>query len=179
MPKKIILKPQYASWVTNFLKLGFPHEKITRRPKDKKDPPTEQTSLAGVKADLDYGQAIIIHPRKTDQDATGSGPVEIFEGPQFPDNLEQMQKTVKFIFNGRKKKVNYIDFLPNFLYVPDRQGHEFENSYRGRTIFEYDPDYEGRKTGMLLIEDGGVKGPNGIGPGGPFYYDFGPAETST
>lgn len=173
-----ILKPQFTSWVTNFLKLGFPHDKITHRA-DNVNPPNRQTSLAEVKDNLDFGRAIIIHPRKTDQDENGEGPVQVFDGPQYKDNLEQMQKTVKSIFNGRQRKVNHIEFLPNFLYVPDRQGEEFETSHKGRTIFEYDPNYNGRKTGMLLIEDGGEKGNDGIGPGGPFYFDFGAAEAST
>jgi hypothetical protein len=175
-PKRRILNPQYNSWVTNFLKLGFPHDKINRLAAERElAEPEHQVSLASVKGDLEYGNAIIIHPRKTDQDATGSGPVQILDGPQYGTNLEKMEDTVRSIFKGRAREQK-INFYPNFLYVPDRTHSLIRNTFRGRTLFEYDPNYNGRKTGMLLIEDGGPKpAGGGVGPGGPFYFDFGPA----
>jgi hypothetical protein len=86
-------------------------------------------------------------------------------------------------------KIN-INWRGDYLYHPAREDEDNTramNTPSGRSLFEYDPNFDigggvTRKMGMLLYEDGGLPDTvqpdaNGIyppGPGGPFFFDFGP-----
>lgn len=67
--------------------------------------------------------------------------------------------------------------MPDYLYELNWKDDEIKEKATGRVLFEYSPNLDGRKTGRLIMEDGGVRPQEGLGPGpvGPFEFDFGPA----
>lgn len=57
--------------------------------------------------------------------------------------------------------------------MPEWTDEEMKEKVTGQALFEYSPNNNGRKIGRLIMEDGGVRPQDGLGPGGPFEFDFG------
>ncbi|KAF2735273.1 hypothetical protein EJ04DRAFT_511839 [Polyplosphaeria fusca] len=178
------MNPQVGSYITNFLQKGFPHAGINRRtPENQRDPTYANTAyqqgLNDVGTNLKDGTAIIVHPRKYelgDDDAYHLG-----DGPQHGKPLGKVREAAD---KAMAKFGSQLTFLEDFLYVPNREQNNL-GSYTGRTLVEYDPHYEiqpgvFRRMVMVLLENGGPRGAQNDdgtyepGPGGPFFFDFGP-----
>lgn len=179
-----IMNAQSGAYIYDFLRKGFPHTPMRRRtPENKRDPrwanPTPQDSLTQHANDLKGAFAVIMHPQTTTEEPEGSGRYTLGEGPQHGKTLTKMHDVCQDIMS---KAGSNLELQQDYLYRPDRERTRYANTASGRSIFEYQPNFNGRKTGMLLYEDGGEQGQRKAdgtfdpGPGGPFFFDFGPAE---
>lgn len=74
-----------------------------------------------------------------------------------------------------KKLDRTVKIMPDYLYKPEWTDEEMKEKVTGRALFEYSPNNNGRKIGRPIMEDGGVRPQDGLGPGpgGPFEFDFG------
>ncbi|KAF2470386.1 uncharacterized protein BDR25DRAFT_355497 [Lindgomyces ingoldianus] len=188
---KILSLAQPNSWIRDFIREGFPPPNA---PFPRRIPPNErlwettfQEGLNNHGAHLGNGEAIAMHPQTYNRVDVGNPPVERYvvgQGPQHPDGLNLMKNTIDGVMQNSHQST--VDWYPDYLYIPAR---EDENAIRalqtpsGRTLFEYDPNFpigngETTRMGMLLLEDGGPRGPQKTdgtyqpGPGGPFFFDF-------
>ena len=121
--------------------------------------------------DLQAAKTWIMHPKRTRHRADGTYISE--NRPHYTSKLPKLKLRLKDLDNTAK-------IMPDYLYEPEPDPvHEPNtNKVKGRALFEYSPNFCGRKTGRLVMEDGGVQPQDGLepGPGGPFEFDFGPAE---
>jgi hypothetical protein len=180
---------QEKPYITDFIKSGFPQPTYDRwvLPQYRDHNTAFQQPLAHYVNDLRGGQVIIMHPKKYDPETVDGVDTYVRgEGPQHPTGLTKMHTAINAAMGG---KIN-INWRGDYLYLPAREDEHNTramNTPSGRSLFEYDPNFDigggqTRKMGMLLYEDGGLPDTvqpdaNGIyppGPGGPFFFDFGP-----
>ena len=163
------MRVDFKGWVEEMLAVGFPNDSIKRRaPETDRPHDTAQQPrlLPDDMPQLRQGVVHIAHPRATRE---VNGELRHTNRPHFPSKLTSFKSKVKAILGDA------ATFMPDFLYT--RNSPNDAPSARGRAIFEYDPNFNNRRMGMLLFEDGGEKANAGdTGPGGPFYFDFGPAQ---
>ncbi|KAF1828244.1 hypothetical protein BDW02DRAFT_635299 [Decorospora gaudefroyi] len=189
-PERTWTLAQPKAYIKDFIRKGFPQIDYDRwlpldRRSDEHKTTELQQGLNTYATQLQYGQVHVMHPQKYDPVEEGEEEepdrYEIGEGPQHPDGLELLHKTINQVM--RKK----ITFVPDYLYVPAREDEDHTRAWdspSGRSLFEYDPRFDlgdGRtaRMGMLLYEDGGPRGAPDEegnyepGPGGPFFFNFG------
>ncbi|KAF2682897.1 hypothetical protein K458DRAFT_47933 [Lentithecium fluviatile CBS 122367] len=187
---------QPRAYIRGFIREGFPPKNFARRvPPDERVISTRfQEGLNNHGAHLKKGTAIVVHPKLYERgnDLPGSNPndppVQQYiegEGPQHPKGLLLLKETITAVI--KDKHNDAVVWLPDYLYLPAREDEAHTRAIQtksGRTVFEYDPNFDlgnGKTTkmGMLLLEDGGPRGPQNSdgtyqpGPGGPFFFDFG------
>ncbi|KAF2681390.1 hypothetical protein K458DRAFT_80047 [Lentithecium fluviatile CBS 122367] len=195
---KIWTLAQPKAYIKDFIREGFPPPTAGFPrwvPPDERYHPTRfYEGLNNHGAHLKGGIAIVMHPKVYERgddlppEKEGEPPIEQYvegEGPQHPDNLNLLRKTVDGVMKKNHKST--VNWWEDYLYLPARETPDYERAYStasGRSVFEYDPDFDlgnGKKTkmGMLLLEDGGPRGQQNEdgtyepGPGGPFCFDFG------
>ncbi|KAF2737495.1 hypothetical protein EJ04DRAFT_119173 [Polyplosphaeria fusca] len=184
-----IMNAQSGSYIYDFMRKGFPPAGMRRRIDSSHADydetyanPTPQDSITQHADNLKGAFALFMHPQTTIETPPDSNKYVLGDGPQYDKTLEKAHGVMQEIM---KKKDSNFEIQKDYLYRPDREHKRYETTQSGRSIFEYQPNFEGRKTGMLLYEDGGEQGKKNKdgtyepGPGGPFWFDFGPAEEDT
>jgi hypothetical protein len=176
---------QKKAYIKDFITQGFPLDSYSRRiVKSKRTHTTTfQQGLNSFANQLQHANVFLMHP-KTYTRIGDTNNYEEGEGPQYPDGVKLLKKSVNDAMGA-----DQVTWTPEYLYLPAREGtgpDRAYNTYSSRSIFEYDPQFDlgenGRtaRMGMLLFEDGGAQSgerdeDNNYlpGPGGPFFFHFG------